>query len=113
MQAKWSVALACVVVGLTATAAGSLPQKHGAVSAAGSARTPRVSAIETAHAIVGVNSVYDKTKGRSEPRRACDDLEVWFLDPTCLKKHKNSARLKSRVATVQIGQAATSGSPMN
>jgi hypothetical protein len=54
-----------------------------------------ISASQMALATVGTTSADNTAKSRFEPSRTCDDLEVWFLDPTCSKKHRKAARLKS------------------
>ena len=43
-------------------------------------------------------------KTGAEPNRTCDDFGAWFLNPTCSKKYKRSARLTHRVATVVMGK---------
>ena len=54
-----------------------------------------VSASQMALATAGTTSVDNTAKSRFEPGRTCDDMEVWFLDPTCSKKHRKAARLNA------------------
>jgi len=95
-----------LVVGISGTAGRFTQNDEGSLGAGSSQRLPS-SAIETAYATVGTLSRDNTATSQPEPSLTCDDLKVWFLNPTCSKKHKKIARLNHRVATVVIARTPT------
>ena len=70
---------------------------------------PQLLRAEKAFATVRAASADDTKAKQPLAQGSCDDLEFWFLNPTCSKVHaKHAVRTKRHAATFVSGHSASS-----